>query len=245
MAPTKHAATKKPTSKRARTNSDHFKSAEANMKYNDWYKDKTIIMERVVQLESLEGTFIPKVFKERTWTKLLNPVRVVYSNIIKEFFSNAAVKGDRIECWVRHKEFVITREIIQDFLEVCPPSQPISVQYNDRLGSIAEMVRILGGSPKKNSMNIIPFSPKMRTLAYVMIYNLYLVTNLTTLSAPRTMFLYDLFTHKKIDIYGHVLYLLKKSIMKQNSRTIMPFPSLIMGLIAKERLKIPSGLKIV
>ena len=72
MAPTKHAATKKPTSKRARTNSDHFKSAEANMKYNDWYKDKTIIMERVVQLESLEGTFIPKVFKERTWTKLLN-----------------------------------------------------------------------------------------------------------------------------------------------------------------------------
>ena len=59
------------------------------------------------------------------------------------------------------------------------------------------------------------------------------------------MFLYDLFTHKEIDICGHILYLLKKSIMKQNSRTIMPFPSLIMGLIAKERLKIPSGLKVV
>ena len=85
----------------------------------------------------------------------------------------------------------------------------------------------------------------MRTLAYVMIYNLYLVTNLTTLSAPRTMFLYDLFIHKEIDICGHILYLLKKSIMKQNSRTIMPFPSLIMGLIAKERLKIPSGPTIV
>ena len=140
---------------------------------------------------------------------------------------------------------MITREIIQDFLEVRPPSQPILVQYNDRLGSIAEMVRILGGSSKKNSMNIIPFSPKMRTLAYVMIHNLYPVTNLTTLSAPRTMFLYDLFTHKEIDICGHILYLLKKSIMKQNSRTIIPFPSLIIGLITKERLKIPSGLKIV
>ena len=33
--------------------------------------------------------------------------------------------------------------------------------------------------------------------------------------------------------------------MKQNSRTIMPFPSLIIGLIAKERLKILSGLKVV
>ena len=98
MAPTKHAATKKSSSKCARTNSDNFRLAEADMKYNDCYKDKTIIMERVVQLESLEGTFIPKVFKERTWTKLLNLVRVVYSEIIKEFFSNAIVNGDRIEC---------------------------------------------------------------------------------------------------------------------------------------------------
>ena len=83
MTPTKHATTKKPSSKRARTDSDHFKSTEADMKYNDYYKDKTIIMERVLQLESLKGTFIPKVFKERTWTKLLNLVGVVYSEIIK------------------------------------------------------------------------------------------------------------------------------------------------------------------
>ena len=50
MAPTKHAAAKKPFSKRARTDSNHFKSTEADMKYNDCYKDKTIIMEMVVQL---------------------------------------------------------------------------------------------------------------------------------------------------------------------------------------------------
>ena len=96
MAPTKHAATKKPSFKRARINSDHFKFADANMKYNDCYKEVTIIMEMVVHLESLEGTFIPEVFKERTWTKLLNPVEVVYSKIIREFFSNAAVDEDRI-----------------------------------------------------------------------------------------------------------------------------------------------------
>ena len=214
MAPTKHAATKKPSFKRARINSDHFKFADANMKYNDCYKEVTIIMEMVVHLESLEGTFIPEVFKERTWTKLLNPVEVVYSKIIREFFSNAAVDEDRFECWVRHKEFVITREIIQDFLELRPPSQPIEVQYKDRLGSNEEMIKALGGTPKKSSMNIIPFSPKMRTLSYVMIHNLYLVTNLTTLSAPRTRFLYDLFTHKEIDICGHIFHVLKKSIEK-------------------------------
>ena len=122
MTPTKHAATKKPTSKRARIDSNQIKSAEADMKYNDCYKDKTIIMERIVQLESLEGTFIPEVFKERTWTKLLNPDGVVYLEIIKEFFSNASVNGDHIRCWVRHKKFVITKEIIQEFLEIRPPS---------------------------------------------------------------------------------------------------------------------------
>ena len=113
------------------------------------------------------------------------------------------------------------------------------------MGSTDEMIRTLGGTPKKSSMNTIPFSPEMRALAYVMIHNLYPVTNLTTLSTPRTRFLYDLFTRKEIDICGHIFHVLKKSIEKQNSRTVMPFPLLIMGLIAKTRFKIPSGLKVV
>ena len=107
------------------------------------------------------------------------------------------------------------------------------------------MVRILSGTPKKTSMNTFPFSPKMRTLAHVMINNLYPVTNLTALSAPTTIFLYNLFTHKEIDICGHIFHILKRSIEKQNSRIIMPFPTLIMGLIAKAKLKLLSGLTMV
>ena len=143
MSPTKHSTSKKPTSKHARTDSDNFKSMEANLKYNDCYKRATIIMERVVKLETLEDTCIPVVFRERKWTKLLNPIGVMYSEIIKEFFSNASVEGDNINCWVRHKEFVITRDSIQEFLEVRPPSHLIMVQYEDRLESTEEMVRIL------------------------------------------------------------------------------------------------------
>ena len=55
-------------------------------------------MERVVKLETLEDTFIPEVLKERTWTKLLNLVGVVYSEIIRDFFSNASLEGDHIDC---------------------------------------------------------------------------------------------------------------------------------------------------
>ena len=107
------------------------------------------------------------------------------------------------------------------------------------------MIRILGGTLKKSSMNTIPFTPEMRTLAHVMIHNLYPVINLTTLFALRTIFLYDLFTHKEIDSCGHIFHILKKSIEKQNSRIVMSFPSLIIGLIAKTRLKLPSGLTVV
>ena len=193
MSLTKHSAIKKST-KRSHTDSNNFKSTEADMKYNDCYKRATIIMERVVQLKTLKDTFIPEVFKERTWTKLLNPVGVVYSEIIREFFSNAIVEEDHIDYWVRHKEFVITKDSIQEFLEIRPPSQPISVQYEDKLGSTEEMVEILGGTSKKSSMNTISFSPEMRALAYVMIHNLYPITNLNTLSTPRTVFVRSLYS---------------------------------------------------
>ena len=66
MSPTKHSTTKKST-KHARTDFANFKSIEAELKYNDCYNKATIIMERVVKLETLEDTFIPEVFKERMW----------------------------------------------------------------------------------------------------------------------------------------------------------------------------------
>ena len=69
------------------------------------------------------------------------------------------------------------------------------------------MAEILGGSLKKKSMKIIPFNAEIRTLAYIMIHNLYPVTNLTTLFGPRTIFLYDLFTHKMTDICSHIYHL--------------------------------------
>ena len=92
------------------------------MAYNDFYKKATIIMERVVRMETLKSTFIPEVFKKKTWTKLLNPSGDVFSKIIREFFANSFMEGERINCWVRQREFFITRDSIQEVLEVRPPS---------------------------------------------------------------------------------------------------------------------------
>ena len=71
ISPTKHLAAKKSSSKHAHTNSDNFKSIEADLKYNDCYKRATIIMERVVKLETLEDICIPVVLMEKDVDKAL------------------------------------------------------------------------------------------------------------------------------------------------------------------------------
>ena len=52
------------------------------MAFLDHYERAPIVLKRAVDLESLEGTFILDVFKERTWIKLLNPMGDVFEDII-------------------------------------------------------------------------------------------------------------------------------------------------------------------
>ena len=97
---------------------DSFRNDDANMAFLDHYKWALIILERSVDLESLEGTFIRNVFKERTWKKLLNPMGDVFEDIIREFFANAIVEGDLINCWLRGRKFYVSRELIQEIFEI-------------------------------------------------------------------------------------------------------------------------------
>ena len=135
-------------------------------------------------MKTLENTFIPKVFKERTWTKLLILSGIVFAEIIREFFANALVEGECINCWVRGREFYVTKESIQEILEVRPLTQQSYIQYDDRLDSLVPILELLGGNLNMKALNIVPFTSEMRTLAYIMLHNLYSVKNLTTLSGP-------------------------------------------------------------
>ena len=130
------------------------------MAYNNYYKRALIIVERVVAMETLENTFISKVFKERTWTKtkLLNPSGNVYAEIIREFFANAIVEGECINCWLRGREFYVTRESIQEILEVYPLTQQSHIQYVDILDFFVLIAELLGGDLKKKALNTVPFT---------------------------------------------------------------------------------------
>ena len=64
-------------------------------------------MEREVNLESFESTFIPDVFRDYTWAPLLISLVEVHDILIQGFFLNALVEGDHLNYWVRGKEFSI------------------------------------------------------------------------------------------------------------------------------------------
>ena len=169
----------------------------------------------------------------------------VYGCIIREFFANAFVEGDHINCWVRGREFTVLRDSIQELLEIRPMTLDTSLHYDERKEKLEPFVQVLGGQLKKRALHTIKFSIEMRALAYIMIFNLYSVKNLTTLSGPRTVFLHDLFTHKEINICGHIYHLFVKCIRKRKSRLTLPFLSLVMSLISRARVEIPSGLSIM
>ena len=76
--------------------------------------------------------------------------------------------------------------------------------YDERREKLGPIVEVFGGKINKKALHTIPFTPEMRTLAYIMIFNLYPIRNLTNLSALRSIFLFDLFTHKEIDICSHI-----------------------------------------
>ena len=177
-----------------------------------------IIVEREVNLESLSYTFIPEVFRDRVWGPFLTGFGIVCDPLIREFFSNAIMEGDQLNCWIRGTEFSVSPTSIQNLLQTCPIVLESSLPYDDRRTLIAEAVTDLGGKQKCLSiqtMHTVDFSLEVKALAYIMFFNLYPVKNLTTLSQPRTLLLHDQFKKKEIEICAHMHYLLAKCIQKK------------------------------
>ena len=91
------------------------------------------------------------------------------------------MEGDHINCWLRRREFHVTRGSIPEILEVCPMTPHTSLQYDERMEKLEQIVDVLSGEINKKASYTIPFTLEMRTMAYIMIFNLYPMRNLTNL----------------------------------------------------------------
>lgn len=202
-----------------------------------------MIVEREVNFDSLSKTFITGIFGPKDWSLLLNGFGHVCDDLVREFYANAIACDGFLDCWVRGKEFTVSPASLSNLLRIHPVEIESTVPYPERRDKIDDVVVALGGYmlDQIKTMHTSTFKIEVRTLAYIMIYNLYPVKNLSTLNQGRTLFLYDLYLKKNINICEHIFYLMDASVRKKEQRMTLSFCSLIMKILRYNGVTIPIG----
>ena len=85
--------------------------------------------------------------------------------------------GVELQCWVRGKEFTITLDYIALLLHITRSANVDRSPYNDKLPVVTDILRILGDehevSAKGTSIGIAKFKIELKTLTFIMFFNLY------------------------------------------------------------------------
>ena len=71
-----------------------------------------------MDLVDLKDYFTPGCFQDRGWEKLLSDLPEVCEPLIQEFYANAILRENEIDCWLRRHEFTIDVEDITEVLEI-------------------------------------------------------------------------------------------------------------------------------
>ena len=140
------------------------------------------MVEHIVKFDTLGSTFIPRIFADKDWTDLFGNFEDSTDELIKEFYSNARFTGVELQCWVRGKEFTITPNYIAKLLHITQPANVDRFPYDDRLPAVTNILRILGEehevSAKGTSIRTARFKPELKTLTFIMFFNLYPLSNM-------------------------------------------------------------------
>ena len=97
-SPTKKKTPTKKTDKMLKMDHNLFRSIQHFERYKDSFLKGTIIQERFVDLGDLKNTFIPDCFEVRGWDKLLSDLPAVCEPLIREFYANATIREDELNC---------------------------------------------------------------------------------------------------------------------------------------------------
>ena len=85
-----------------------FRSYTAFQTRENYFRDATPLLERLVDQLSLHDTEIPQWFAHKDWNYLLSDLDEAYENLVKEIYANAIVEGEELKCWVRRKSFSVS-----------------------------------------------------------------------------------------------------------------------------------------
>ena len=97
--------TSPPVSKRKRhsskvSNSERFKTPLNSQTFSNNFQEALVVVECIVQFDTLGSTFIPRVFANKDWANLFRNFEDLIDELVKEFYSNARFTGVELRCWV-------------------------------------------------------------------------------------------------------------------------------------------------
>ena len=197
-----------------------------------------------MDLVDLKDTFIPKCFEGRGWDKLLSDLPGVCEPLIREFYANAVLKEDEINCWIRGKEFTIDASDIDEVLGLEGLDDHDFTNYKDRMLSIETIQSHIGGVREGRYLNTNAFLVDMRYLTTIMMFNLYPVRNLITINNARAIFLMELKENTFIDISSHIFDTIVDE-TRTTSRAKLIFPCLLMRLFRLKGVDIPQDISLM
>ena len=86
-------------------------------------------------------------------------------------------------------------------------------------------------SPNGNSINVSYLSPELRVLTIIMFHNLYPLSSTGYMNLGKALFLHDLISDVEIDICAHIFHILRKTVIRTDSRICIPFYCLVSRIL--------------
>ena len=86
-------------------------------------------------------------------------------------------------------------------------------------------------SPNGNSINVSSLSPELKVLTIIMFHNLYPLSSTGYMNLGRALFLHDLISDVEIDICAHIFHILRKTVVRTDSRIRIPFCCLVSWIL--------------
>ena len=180
-----------------------FRSTQHFERYNQHFVKAPIIPKQFVDLVNLKDYFIPSYFADRGWERLLSDLPGVCELLIWEFYTNAILGEDVINCWVKGHEFTIEVEDTDEILGFGDVEHDFT-HFKDRMPSIELVQSHIGGVREGRCLNITAFPPNLLCLTFIMVFNLYLIRKMTTINNVKAIFLMELRENTYIDICAHL-----------------------------------------
>ena len=196
-----------------------------------------------MDLVDLKDYFTPGCFQDRGWEKLLSDLPEVCEPLIQEFYANAILRENEIDCWLRRHEFTIDVEDITEVLGFKDLEHDFT-HFKDRMLSIETVQSHISGVREGRCLNTTAFPSNLRCLTYIMMFNLYPVKKMTTINKARAIFLIKFRENTNIDINARAFSIIADE-TRTTSRAKLILPSLLMRLFHAKGVEIPQDINLM